>query len=75
MQTDALLTLRWIFTGLFIAVFLGGLWTLKNYQRLFGTDQEMPSENSSSRSYNKMQALLLWLHALLLTGAFALGLH
>jgi hypothetical protein len=63
-----------IFTGLFVGVLLGGVWILKHYQKLFGVDPEMPSENSSSRSYNKMQVLVVWLHALLLTGAFAIGL-
>jgi hypothetical protein len=74
MQPDALLILRLIFTGLFIAVLLGGVWILRNQHQLFGVDPEIPSENSSSRSYNKMQVLVVWLHALLLTGAFALGL-
>lgn len=75
MQNDALLTFRLIFTALFIALLFGGVWILKNYQRLFGIDPDMPSENSSSRGYSKMQVLVVWLHAVLLTGAFALLLH
>ena len=36
---------------------------------------EMPSENSSSRSYGKMQVLVIWAHVAALTGAFAFLLH
>lgn len=75
MQNNALLTLQLIATGLFILLLFGGVWILKNYNRLFGVDPDMPSENISSLTYNKLQVIALWLHALLLTGAFALLLH
>lgn len=75
MQNNALLALQLISTALFILLLFGGVWILKNYQRLFGSDKDMPSENSSSLTYNKLQVIALWLHALLLTGGFALLLH
>lgn len=71
MQPDAIRFARLIFFLLFLAVFFGGLHVLKNYERLFGPDPDHPSENSSSRSYGKMQALVVWLHAILLTAGFA----
>lgn len=75
MQNNALLTLQLISSALFILLLFGGVWILKNYQKLFGVDPDMPSENSSSLTYNKLQVITIWLHALLLTGAFALLLH
>jgi hypothetical protein len=64
-----------IFGLLFIIVLLAGGYLVANFQRLFGPDPLMPSENSSSRTYSKVQAIVIWLHALALTGAFALLLH
>ena len=52
-----------------------GGWLLCNYQRLFGVDPDMPSENSSARAYSQVQIFALWAHALVATGAFALCLH
>ncbi len=75
MQPDAIRLARFIAFLLFIAVIFGGLHLLKNYERLFGVDPNQPSENSSSRSYGKVQALVVWLHAMLLTGGFAFLLH
>jgi hypothetical protein len=64
-----------IFGLLFIIVLIAGGYLVVNFQRLFGPDPSMPSENSSSRTYSKVQAIVVWLHALALTGAFALLLH
>ena len=64
-----------IFGLLFIIVLLAGGFLLANYNRLFGPDPNMPSENSSSRAYTKVQVAVIWIHALVLTGAFALLLH
>jgi hypothetical protein len=75
MQNDVLLFFRLIFTGLFIGVLLAGVYLFKNYQRLFGVDPNIPSENGSTRAYSKIQVFSVWVHALLLTGAFALLLH
>jgi hypothetical protein len=46
-----------------------------NYQRIFGAEANVPSENESSRAYSKVQVVMLWLHAVVLTGAFALLFH
>ncbi|RFC41736.1 MAG: hypothetical protein DVB28_002212 [Verrucomicrobia bacterium] len=75
MQNNALLPLQLISTGLFLLLLFGGVWILNKYKRLFEFDPDMPSENSSSLNYNKLHVIALWLHALLLTGAFALLLH
>jgi hypothetical protein len=75
MQTDYFLAVRLIFTALFIATLAVGVYLLRNYERLFGVDPNMPSENSSSRAYSKLQVFVIWAHAAGLTAAFALLLH
>ncbi|MEK0447382.1 MAG: hypothetical protein RLZZ399_2703 [Verrucomicrobiota bacterium] len=75
MHNAALLTLQLVFTGVLIALLLGGVWILKNHQRHFGVDPDIPSENSGSRAYNKLQVIVVWLHAILLAGGFVLLLH
>jgi hypothetical protein len=75
MQKNALLGLQLISAALFILLLFVGVWILKNHQRLFGVDPDIPSESSGARNYNKLQVIALWLHALLLTGSFALLLH
>jgi hypothetical protein len=75
MQSDVLLFFRLIFTGLFIGTLLAGGYIFKNYQRLFGVDPNVPSENGSARAYSKVQVFSVWIHAVLLTGAFALLLR
>jgi len=73
METNHVIQL--IFGLLFLGVLAAGVFLFANYQRLFGPDPNMPSENSSSRAYSRVQILVVWLHALALTGAFALLLH
>jgi hypothetical protein len=75
MSNDALLTVRFIFSILFLATLIVGAYLLKNYQKLFGVDASIPSENGSARAYSKVQAFAVWAHVLLFTGAFALLLH
>jgi hypothetical protein len=75
MQSEILLFIRIIFTGLFLLSLFAGVYLLKNYERLFGVDPSMPSEGSSSRAYSKVQVFSIWAHATVLTGAFALLLH
>lgn len=75
MQDDVLLLFRFIFIGLFIGTLLAGVYMFKNFQRLFGVDPNIPSENGSARAYSKVQVFSVWIHAVLLTGAFALLLH
>jgi hypothetical protein len=75
MQNDVLLLFRFVFTGLFLATLFAGYYMFKNFQRLFGVDPNIPSENGSARAYSKIQVFSVWIHAVLLTGAFALLLH
>jgi hypothetical protein len=75
MQNDFLLVFRVCSLLLFIVTLLGGGYLLANFQTLFGTDPNMPSETGSSRSYSKVQVFSVWAHAVCLTGGFALLLH
>jgi len=74
-NTDFFLFVRVVFTGLFIVTLLVGGYLMKNFQKLFGVDPEMPSENSSSRTYTRVQVFLVWAHFVVLTGSFALLMH
>lgn len=69
------LLVRFVFSGLFVATIIIGLYLWKNYERLFGVDPSMPSENSSARAYSKVQVFSVWTHVFLLTGAFTFLLH
>jgi hypothetical protein len=76
MNTDsAKLVIQSIFSGLFILVLCAGFYLFRNSERLFGVDPAVPSENSSSRSYSKMQVFVIWVHAFFLSGSLALLLH
>jgi hypothetical protein len=73
METDTVI--RTCFTLLFLATLSVGAYLLKNFDRLFGADPDMPSENSSSRTYTKLQVFVVWMHAVVLTGGFAFLMH
>ena len=75
MQTELLLVFRLLAAAAFVVMLGAGGWLVWNYQRLFGVDPDMPSENSSSRAYSQVQIFALWAHALVATAAFALCLH
>jgi hypothetical protein len=75
MNNDILLFIRVVFTGLFVLTVLAGVFLVKNYQKLFGVDPNMPSETGSSRAYSRTQVFLVWAHFFVLTGSFALLLH
>ncbi len=75
MNPEPLFIIQSFFTVLFLLTLFAGGYLVLNFQRFFGPDPDVPSENSSSRSYGRMQALMVWLHAVALTGAFALMLH
>jgi hypothetical protein len=75
MQRNALLGLQFISAALFVFLLFVGVWIWKHHQRLFGADPDIPSESPGARDYNRLQVVALWLHALLLTGSFALLLH
>ena len=57
MQKNALLGLQLISAALFILLLFVGVWILKNHQRLFGVDPDIPSESSGARNYNKLQII------------------
>lgn len=75
MQNELILFFRLLAATGFFVVLGVGVWMGLNYQRLFGVDPQMPSENSSSRAYSQVQIFTLWAHALVATAAFALFLH
>ena len=65
-----------VFQILTVVVFLitavAGVYLFRNYQKLFGVDPNMPSENASSRTYTKVMVFTVWAHLLILSGAAAL---
>jgi hypothetical protein len=69
MHNDAFLLLRAFFVLCFLGTLFAGYTLLRHRERLFGVDSDAPSENGSARSYGKMQALVVIVHALLLFGA------
>ena len=75
MQNDPNHIIQIIFGLLFVGLLGIGGYVLANFNRLFGPNPEIPSENESARTYTKVQFVVVWLHALGLTGAFALLLH
>jgi hypothetical protein len=75
MQNDPFLLVRMVFTGLFLLTLGGGGYLLKNYGKFFGADSNVPSENESARTYHRLQVFMIWVHAVVLTGAFALMFH
>ena len=75
MQNDTVIIIRLVFAGLFALTLVAGAYLAQNFDRFFGVDPNMPSENDSARTYSKMQVVVIWAHAFLLTGAFAIFLH
>lgn len=75
MQNEAVIVIRLIASGVFIAALYAGYYMLRNYQKLFGVDPNMPSEGPSSRAYSQVQVFTIWAHVLLASGAFALLAH
>ncbi|MEO8351703.1 MAG: hypothetical protein ABI680_08225 [Chthoniobacteraceae bacterium] len=75
MQNDFFLIFRILAALIFLASLYAGYYMLKNYQKLFGVDPNMPSEGASSRAYSQVQVFSIWAHVLLGSGAAALFLH
>ena len=74
-MNDSLLLLWRIFcTGGLLLTGLGFYYVRKNYDRLFGPDPEVPSENSGSSTYSKTQiyAILIHFAVFLVMGFFLL---
>jgi hypothetical protein len=63
MQGDPFLVLRTIFALCLFATLVGGFYLARNFERLFGTDTAIPSENESARFYTKTEVFLVWASA------------
>jgi hypothetical protein len=75
MQNEPLLLFRVLAAMVFIAALYAGYYMLKNYQRFFGRDASIPSENQSARAYSTLQVWVIWGHIVIASAAFALLLH
>lgn len=75
MQNDPFLILRVLAGVIFLGAILGGGYMLRNRRALFGANPDVPSENSSDRSYRNLMIILVWAHIFFISGAFALSLH
>lgn len=75
MQTDPGHVIQIVFGALFLGVLFIGGYVIANFNRFFGPDPNIPSETSSGRTYTKVQIILVWLHAVAITGALAFLLH
>lgn len=75
MQNESFLVFRIIAGAVFFAALYTGYYMLKNYQKLFGVDPDMPSEGASSRAYSQVQLFVVLAHVLVGSAAFALLLH
>ncbi len=67
--------IRIMFGVLFIGTLFGGYILFKNFDKLFGPDPAFPGDNEGARGLNKVQAVVIWLHLLAITGGFASLLH
>jgi hypothetical protein len=75
MEKDPLHIIQIVFAALFVLVLFVGGYVTANFNRFFGPDPNVPSETGSGRAYTKVQVILVWLHAVVITGAFAFLLH
>ena len=75
MQNDPGHIIQIVFFAIFIGVLLLGGYVVANFTRFFGPDPNIPSETSSGRTYTKVQIILVWLHAVAISGALAFLLH
>jgi hypothetical protein len=75
MQNDPGHVIQFVFGTLFLGVLFIGGYVIANFNRFFGPDPNIPSETSSGRAYTKVQIILVWLHAVAITGALAFLLH
>ena len=75
MDSDSIFFFKSFFWICFVATLVGGVYLLKNYNKFFGVDPNMPSEGSSARSYSATMIFAVWIHMLMLFGGFALWLR
>ena len=75
MPNESFLLFRIIAAAVFFGALYAGFYMLRNIQKLFGSDPNIPSENESARAYSTLQVFVIWGHILIASGAFALLLH
>ncbi|MES2738612.1 MAG: hypothetical protein V4672_20010 [Verrucomicrobiota bacterium] len=63
--------LAWIGIGCTLAL---GVYFFKHQTRLFGFDDEIPSDTSGGRDYGRMQTWVLWWGMLIVFAFFALAI-
>ena len=71
LRMDFFIYVRIFFGILFIGTLVGGFFLFKHMDQLLAH----PNENAGSRGLNKVQIIVIWLHAVALTGGFAFLLH
>ena len=69
-----MLAFKILFSLCFAASLIGGIYLLKNFNRLLGRDPNVPSENESSLLLNRSQVVLIWLLSMKLFGMMAIML-
>lgn len=75
MLEEVLLVFRVLASLVFVSGLCAGAYLLRNYERFFGPNPDLPSENSSARAYSKLQIFVVLAHVLVGSAAFALMLH
>ncbi len=75
MDSESIFFFKSFFGAAFLITLLAGVYLLKNYQKFFGVDPNMPTDNSSTRSYTATMIFTVWLHMLALFGGFAIWLR
>jgi len=75
MKPEAVLMVRMVAAVIFVGSLYAGYYMLKNLQKLFGPDPDMPSEGPSSRAYRTALVFIVWGHVLIASGGFALMFH
>ena len=63
MGSDPFSVFRVIFSIGLIVLLAGGVYLGRNFERLFGADGAIPSENESARFYTKTEVFLVWASA------------
>jgi len=72
---DFFIFVRIFFGILFVGTLIAGYFLFKNFEKLFGSDPAFPGDTPGARSLNKAQVIIIWLHAVAITGGFAFLLH
>lgn len=67
-----MLAFKLFFVALTAFAVVAGILFLKSFNRIFGVDAAVPSENESSRFLNKTQVVVLWLMIVKLSAMMAI---